>query len=201
MLTLSYLKRLCSLFSVLASPMQVLLNFLHGHGLHLSPTPPLPHYFTALGTSGPTFLSLFPTTRRKGNPSISCQHIFKHFLIYKCQSPKDQRPCLGDGGWFKLEEEVNKWAGFEKTIVAGWHIPNPTPSYFIYIWARLSLFPLEFGGRVAYKYQKIKTPVGYPIKVRQLYLFSLAPPPLFPQPTPPHKAYIPRVRVFYISFG
>ena len=138
--------------------MQVLLNFLHGHGLHLSPTPPLPHYFTALGTLGPTFLSLFPTTRRKGNPSISCQHIFKHFLIYKCQSPKDQRPCLGDGGWFKLEEEVNKWAGFEKTIVAGWHIPNPTPSYFIYIWARLSLFPLEFGGRVAYKYQKIKTP-------------------------------------------
>jgi hypothetical protein len=38
---------------------QVLLNFLRGHGLHLIPTPLLPHLFIALGTlrtQGPFFL-------------------------------------------------------------------------------------------------------------------------------------------------
>ena len=70
-LTLSWLDSLCSSFLVLASPMQVLLNFLHEDGLHLSPTPPLPHQVTALWTLwtlGPSFLNLFPRARWKTNP-------------------------------------------------------------------------------------------------------------------------------------
>ena len=71
----------------------------------------------------------------------------KHCLTYKCWSLKDQRRR---SILVNLEEEVSRrgriWE-YESSYLAH---TNPTPTDSIYIWASLSLFPLEFGGQVAY---------------------------------------------------
>ena len=76
--------------------MQVLLNFLHGHGVHLIPTPPLPYWFTILGILeilGSHFLNLFPRDRQKGIPTVLEQLTLATMGVYLRQTLRIPTCC------------------------------------------------------------------------------------------------------------